>query len=273
MRASNAELAAQVEADKLPPTGCSRLQRVPAKFTLDALDGHGLRRKFDVLLPESSSPRAELALTFVFHAAGGTAKSAESMGLQSVAGASNSIFVFPEGIEYEQGKGWDDACNGPDMVFFDRMLVIIRNRFCVDPKRIFAAGFSWGADFVTALLCCRGDLLRAAAPASCSDEFTDPANPRSYANYPCPRPSRAAIRFTHDINGDAFYTKAQFQTTRGLYAEWNGCDSAASAEPSSPCVSYGGCRTPLVVCAYNGLGHSIPASWANETWAFFSKFR
>ena len=273
MRASKADLSAQVELDKLPPTGCSLPQPRPAMVTLEAVDGRGLRRKFDVLPPSSLSPRAEMALTFVFHAAGGTAKSAEAMGLQNVPGASNSIFVFPEGIEYEQGKGWDDACSGSDMVFFDRMLVIIRNRFCVDPKRVFAAGFSWGADFVTALLCCRGDLLRAAAPASCSDEFSNPANPKSYANYPCPRPSRAAIRFTHDANGDEYYTKAQFQTTRRLYGEWNGCDSSVAAELNNPCVRYEGCRTPLIACAYVGIGHSIPASWASETWAFFSKFQ
>ena len=87
-----------------------------------------------------------LPLSFVYHGVGATETVAKSSGLQDAPGAAASgIFVYPQGIPFQTyGVGWDDTCAGYDMVFLDRMVAALEARYCIDTKRIFVAGFSWG---------------------------------------------------------------------------------------------------------------------------------
>jgi len=266
--------APQTAEERGTASGCGVMEQAIESRVLETTDGRGEVRRFEVVVPSGVRPGEPKALTFVFHGADGGSNSARAMGLEAVPGAREaSFFVYPVGVPFgRQGIGWDDTCGGYDMVFFDHMLSEIRKRYCVDSRRVFAAGFSWGADFVTALLCCRGDRLRAVAPASCSDEYAVATDHKTYANYPCPSRSSAAIRFTHDANGDSGYSLAQFETTRRLYQEFNGCSQVSTAALQASCVSYVGCREPFIACGYTALGHAIPRTWASDTWAFFSTF-
>ncbi len=256
-------------------SGCTSTGQATGDRHLSTKDGSGTMRNFEVLVPTSYPAGSPLSVTFVFHGAGGSEKDAKSMGLQSAAGASSSsIFVFPQGIAYQgYGVGWNDLCGGYDMVFFDNMLSAIKTTYCVDPKRVFVAGFSWGGDFVTALTCCRGNQIRGVSAASCSDEFSNPADYKTYANYPCPTQSAASIRFTHDAHDDGAYTAQMFATTSQLFRTANVCSSSSSATSPSPCVSYANCSHPFVECSYPGLGHTLPSNWANDTWSFFSQIK
>jgi len=213
-----------------------------------------------------------LAVTFVFHGANASASDAKSFGLQDAPGArAASLFVFPQGIAFQSyGVGWDDTCSGYDMPFFDHMLTTLAADYCIDESRVFVAGFSWGGDQVTALACCRGDKLRAVAASSCSDEFKDPAHYQSYANLPCPVKNAAAIRFTHATLGDDALKSPLFATTSALFRSFNGCSTNATGVSGSACRSYTGCEAPFIDCAYDGLNHSLPSNWGNDTWAFFS---
>lgn len=253
--------------------GCGTSGR-NGEFRLTTTDGKGTMRDYAVQVPSTYDGTTPLAVTFVYHGAGGNEQAAESFGLQDASGASSaSIFVFPQGIEFKNyGVGWDDSCGGYDMVFFDHMLEELEEQYCIDTTRVFAAGFSWGCDYVTGLRCCRGGSLRAIAAASCADEYANAADSQTYANLPCPDVGQAGIRFTHDKNGDGAYSQQQFETTSTLYRTFNSCSATSTPTSPSPCVTYDGCSSPFVECSYSGLGHSLPANWANDTWSFFSSF-
>lgn len=238
-------------------------------------DGRGALREFIVQIPATSDEGERLAVTFVFHGLNGKATDASAYGIQDASGAAKEgLFVFPQGMAFQNdGVGWDDTCGGYDMVFFDHMLADVEARYRVDEAKVFVAGFSWGGDFATALACCRGDKIRGIAAAACTDEFRDPADYRTYANLACPVVSRAAIRFTHDADGDGAYPAPLFATTSKLFRSMNACPtSAAQATPGS-CVSYPGCANPTVECVKPGIGHSPGPNWGAETWAFFSGLR
>lgn len=236
-------------------------------------DGAGNTREYELLVPQSYDPQRPLAVTFVYHGAGGDEGAAKRYGLQDAPGAAqSSIFVFPRGIPFESyGIGWNDKCSGYDMPFFDHMLAAVAESFCVDPARVFATGFSWGGDHVTALACCRGSQVRAIAPASCSDEFDDPANHCTYQNAPCPNAGNTAVRFTFDRRGDGPLSAQQYKATGELFRGLGRC-SASALGGKAPCVSYEGCTQPYVECGYSGLGHTLPKGWANDTWQFFASF-
>lgn len=225
----------------------------------------GVERTFIVDAPQQIDPELPLALVFVFHGNGGNGQASQGMGLQDVPGAQDqAVFVFPDGIEYMGfGVGWDGVCEEYDMEFFDTMISTLSEDYCIDSQRIFAGGFSWGGDMCQALACCRGDVVRAIAPAS---------GPEFYPNtYPaaCPDTVRPAFRMTYATN-DA-YPPQMFADT----IEWHRTQQSCSSDPMptepAPCVAYQDCDQPVVACEYEGLGHAWPGDWADETWAFFSQ--
>ena len=259
-------------ANGVRTSGCGVNGKPTGDFHLSVQDGQGKARDFEVLVPTSYQATRPLQLTFVFHGAGGDESVAKSFGLQDAPGAAAAtIFVFPQGVSYRGGGiGWEDSCASYDMIFFDRMLAALEASYCLDASRVFIAGFSWGCDFGTAIVSCRGDRIRAFGAASCTDDFASQSDVSTYLNLPLQVIPKTAIRFTYDVAGDQAYSKASFQSTSALYRSFNQCGNGSTPAPTSPCVSYTGCRNPLIECAYAGLGHALPAQWPGETWSFFS---
>ena len=275
--AGDARDASHAKDTGAPPlsAGCGTTPTHTASYSATTTDGNGTSRTYDVLLPAPYSSSTPLALTFAFHGAGGTPASSEAFGIQGGSGASSaSIFVFPAGIAYESyGVGWDDTCSGRDMPFFDHMLSEIESSYCIDPNRVFVAGFSWGCDFVTALDCCRGDRVRAVSAASCTDEYANPDEYTTYDNLACPTKQTAALRFTHDSSGgDSAYPAPLFTTTSNLYQFFNACPAFTGTLTANVCTTYAGCGAPFIECPYHNLGHAIPSGWGSDTWAFFASF-
>jgi poly(3-hydroxybutyrate) depolymerase len=276
--------AAAVTAAAVTTTaGCGKLAAHTGIFNLNTTDGLGKIRTFQVEVPADYSPTKGYALTFVFHGAGGNSAQSYSWGLQNASGASEaSIFVFPDGVAFKSyGVGWDDRTHGYDLPFFDNMVKNIETAYCINSARVFAAGFSWGGDFVTALACNRGSVLRAAAINSASDEYNDHANYLTYQNLPCASTTHPPLRFEHAIGGDGAYPAPDFATTSKLLQSFNACSttcgspttSAPSSSSTMTCVSYNGCGKELIECSFaTSIGHALPPNWAADTWAFFQTF-
>jgi poly(3-hydroxybutyrate) depolymerase len=254
-------------------SGCGHANSQTGSLHLTTTDGNGTTRNYDLVVPASYDASKPLSLVFVYHGAGGNEAAAKSFGLQDASGAgSAAIFVFPRGISFQQyGVGWNDACSGYDMVLFDHMLAAVQAAYCIDPAKVFAAGFSWGCDQVTALACCRGDRLRAIAAASCTDEYSNGSDYTTYNNLPCPAPKRPAIRFTHDASGgDEGYAAPLFVTTSALYRSFDGCSATSTPTADAHCSAHASCAQPFIDCGYDQLGHQLPPNWADDTWKFFS---
>jgi pimeloyl-ACP methyl ester carboxylesterase len=256
-------------------SGCAKPARTGA-FALTTRDGNNTVRSYLLEVPADYQPSRPYAVVFVFHAAGGNAEQSRSWGLQNVAGAAaGAVFVFPTGIPFQrEGVGWDDRNSGYDLPFFDHMLADLEASYCLDPDRVFVAGFSWGGDFATALACNRGDVIRAVAVNSVSDEYRDKADYRTYNNLPCPTHRHPPIRFEHALEGDAEYPPPYFATTSKLFQFLNSCSAATVSAPSSTpvmsCAANTGCKSALIECAFeHRLGHVLPPNWAQDTWDFF----
>ena len=259
--------------------GCGKTAARIGDFTLSTVDGNNKARQFMVLVPGNYSDKKTYPIVFVFHGAGGSAAESYSWGLQNAPGAATAaIFVFPNGIQYESyGIGWNDSKNGYDMAFFDNMLRVVEAGYCIDTQRVFAAGFSWGGDFVVALTCARGNVLRAVAINSTTDEYKTATDSKTYENSPCPSMVHPPVRFVHAADGDAEYPAPLFATTSSLYRRFNVCSTSSKAVTSTvsgmSCVSYNSCTKEFVECSFpSSIGHALPPNWAKDTWAFFSTF-
>jgi poly(3-hydroxybutyrate) depolymerase len=234
--------------------GCGKEGQATGTFGMTISDGQTPNRSYILQVPSNYNPQVPLPIVMVFHGLGGTPQGAMAFGIQNAPGASDSaIFVFPQGSVYTgttaevYGQvGWYDHCGSVDMTFVKNILASTEANYCVDQKRVFAAGFSWGCDFVTALNCCEGTLFRGISAASCADEFNkdvvaDVNDPSYYLNYynlnsagMCPGKGGAAIRFTHDSSeGDTAYGAPSFTWTSYLYRSINSCSNMSTPVDST----------------------------------------
>jgi poly(3-hydroxybutyrate) depolymerase len=249
-------------------------------FAWTTTDGNKKTRRFLMQVPGDYNSTKAYPLIFVFHGAGGSSSQSYSWGLQNVSGASeNAIFVYPDGINFQNyGVGWDDAKNGYDLPFFDNMVSDVAVHYCVNSARVFVAGFSWGGDFVTSLVCNRGNSIRAAVANSTTDEYAQASNYETYQSMPCSATVHPAVRFEHAVSGDSEYPSPLFSTTSKLFQHLGTCSTASTKIASSTtvmsCASYNSCKNEYIECSFNAsIGHAIPPNWASDTWAFFSTFK
>jgi poly(3-hydroxybutyrate) depolymerase len=222
----------------------------------------GQGRRYDMLVPRSAADGRALAVVFFFHGRRRRGTTAPNRGPSELAAAtaSGAIVVAPQGLHYPEydAAGWDLACGGVDMQFFDAMLGAVGKSHCIDPRAVFASGFSWGADMVDALACCRGDELRAIAPAS-GGELD--------ANRTCPARRMPAFRLTHGDHEP--YPRELFSASVDFFRAVHRCSPEADPTAPFPCVSFRGCARPVVACHYEGMGHAMPPDFGPATWAFF----
>jgi hypothetical protein len=252
-----------------------------AEVVRTSRDGNNRERTYLLHAPAAYVPTHPYSLVFVFHGAGESSRNSYGAGFQDVEGAAdNAIFIFPDGIKYKNTiVGWDDADDGDgyDLPFFDHMLSEIEASYCIDTERVFAAGGSWGGDFVMALACHRGDKLRAVEVNSSGDEYSDNSNYMTYLGMPCPSKKRPAVLFEHAVGGDGAYPAPDFLTTSRLFKYLNSCGTGGQlVEPHTrvmSCVTYNSCTAKYTECFYDAaIGHARPPNLTRDTWNFFSGF-
>lgn len=124
----------------------------------------------------ATTKNTEVPLVFCFHGHGGSAQqAARSFKLHE--SWPEALVVYPQGLPTPgqltdpEGKrnGWQ---KGPgdqedrDLKFYDALLLELKKRYSVDPKRIFVMGHSNGGGFTYLLWATRGKGITAVAPCA-----------------------------------------------------------------------------------------------------------
>jgi len=110
----------------------------------------GVTREAIVYAPLSKSSRGRVAVVLAFHGHGDTADNYQGVGIHE--NWTQAVVVYPQGLnstsdgtpgwQVEKGKDGDR-----DLKLVDRILASLRQQFSVDDSRIYATGFSNGANF------------------------------------------------------------------------------------------------------------------------------
>lgn len=153
-----------------PPFACAGKTGVAGDFTLTLTSG-GLARDSLLHVPASYDPAKGTMLVVNYH--GFSSNAAEQLALtamNSVADADGFVVAYPDGI----GSGWNagDCCTElqttkvDDVQFTRDLLARIESGYCIEPRRVYATGFSNGG-FLSHLLACElADTFAAVAPVS-----------------------------------------------------------------------------------------------------------
>jgi poly(3-hydroxybutyrate) depolymerase len=234
-------------------------------------------RSYILSVPENYNENHAYKLVLAFHwlggnandVAGGATTEGPYYGLQALADDS-TIFIAPEGID----QGWSNP-GGRDVDFTDAILNQVKADLCIDTRRVFATGFSFGGAMSYALACARPHDFRAVAVYSAAllsgcDGGTEPV-------------AYFAIR---GVQEPVINPTTTGRALRDNFAQVNGCTPQTPPEPPEGsgvhiCTSYEGCQEgrPVRWCAFDGGHVASPrdqgagSSWVpEEAWSFLEQF-
>ncbi|WP_437842002.1 alpha/beta hydrolase family esterase [Sorangium sp. So ce1153] len=177
------------------------------------------------------------------------------------------IMAFPSGLSGPSGGAWNvgPCCvAGTDDVAFAKALVAqVQETACIDPKRIYAVGFSMGGGMSHYLACHAADVFAAVAPAA-FDLLQE--------NVGDCEPSRPITVVSFRGTGDPIvpYAGGSSSVVRGMpvnflgakatFAKWadiNGCTGSPSAEDGQGCSTYSTCEggVEVALCTKQGGSH------------------
>jgi poly(3-hydroxybutyrate) depolymerase len=251
-----------------------------------SISSGGQNRSFILRLPETYDKSKPHRLIFAYHWVGGTAEDVDGGGTSGFTWSyygmreqaeNTTIFVAPQGVS----NGWGNG-NNSDVIFTDDMLKQIEGDLCVDTRRVFAMGFSYGGGMSKALGCQRPNVFRAVAVYAGAD----------FLSGGCDDSSTMPIAYIglHSIN-DGTNPYSSGETIRDRFVKNNGCTPQTPPKPQGlthVCTTYQGCKPgyPAEWCAFDGGGHT-PApldgstsgsgggdkTWTKaEVWKFFTQF-
>jgi polyhydroxybutyrate depolymerase len=174
----------------------------------------GVVRRAILYTPAAQAPNGRIPLVLSFHGRGDTIENFEFTGMHVE--WPQAMVVYFQGLPGGSGllPGWQIEKGGDgdrDLKLVDVALAALRQKYAIDPDRIYATGFSNGANFTYLLWAERADVFAAFAPVA--------ARLRPSVRPTVPRPlfhiagmqdrqipfedQKAAVEVARGVNGEA----------------------------------------------------------------------
>jgi poly(3-hydroxybutyrate) depolymerase len=226
----------------------------------------GQARSYVLFVPATYNAGSAYPLIFAWHGLGGSGTTARQyFGIERAAD-NQAIIIYPSGLPNSDGDaGWTLTADGIDVQFFDTLLADVSGKYCIDMRRVYSMGHSFGAMMTNALGCYRGDVLRAIAPVAGMPPFGNPTCKGAVAAWIAHGENDTTVDF---IDGGI--------ASRDFWITLDGCSTATDpvAVDPSPCVAYQGCSDghPVHWCVHQS-NHNWPSFAGAGIWAFFNALK
>jgi polyhydroxybutyrate depolymerase len=263
-------LAGAPTAAAATSSGCSTAS--PGSTTL-SLKVNGFTRTVIVHVPRRSTGTTPLALVLNMHGSGSTALEQEGFTKMNTAANHDGFIVaypqalIPDGIGFDWnipgvpliGGGPVPKGSANDVKFLTSLVAIMESKYCINPKEVYATGFSGGARMASQLACDDSGLFAAVAPVSGLRRAT-----------PCPTTRAVPVISFHgsadpvdpfDGHGQKYWTYS-VTTAAKAWSTQDHCTSVAHSAPVSgvKLTTYTACSNGAQVELYEivGEGHEWP---------------
>jgi polyhydroxybutyrate depolymerase len=254
------------------PTVTATPLPIPALDEQRTLTVGELQRSYFLHIPPGLNAQDRVALLFVFHGNQESGRSARTYtGLDTVANANSFVVAYPDGSGPKGQLSWNGSyCCGyavehnvDEPAFVRAMLADINTQVNVDPKRIYAAGFSNGALLAYRLGCEMADTFAAIAPV---------AGVMTYA--PCRPQQPVSVIHVHGLQDttvpfEGGGSSIGFPAVRASLTAWaklDGCSGAEQVQQNGIVThtTFGVCPPGISVELYTlkGVGHGWPSQQA-----------
>lgn len=242
----------------------------------------GVSRKYILHVPSGYTGTKPVPLLVDYHPIGGSAAGQSSGTLyKSQVDKDGGISVYPDGMTGPMGQAWNvqGCCTTADDTSFARALVAeVKRLACIDPKRVYAAGFSMGGGMTHFSACHLSDIFAAAAPAAFDllKENVDGCKPvrpitmvlfRSTGDNVVPY----AGGYSSVVSGmpiNFLGAKASFKK----WADLNKCTGSPSTEDANGCSTYSSCADGVQVTLCTKQGGSHEQGNGSVGWPILKKY-
>jgi len=242
-----------------PTAGCGKPSAdAPGKDVLHNLMVAGVARRYWTKLPTGYT--GDKPTPLVFYGPGCGASGVEGAPLDNSI-KDGAIRVFVIGV----GACFDTNGPEPETGYFNAVLDEVQANYCTDKGKVFVSGYSSGAWFTDLVSCTAGDRIRGIGTAAGGFLAMHP---------PC-KGNPAAMFHAGTNDGANPITKLNAMgvnegssANRDRLLMDNGCTMETKVwDPAFPyCKEYVGCKTPVVWCQQDGVGHSNGEEVARTGW-------
>jgi polyhydroxybutyrate depolymerase len=253
---------------------------MPGRMTA-TLENAGVMRNYIINAPSGYTGDEPVPLVVYFHPLLTNAMTAESSsGYTALAGQENFIVVYPDGQEsaaWNVGPCCTQSRDVDDVGFAKAVVAAMKENYCIDAKRVYAAGFSMGGGMAHYVGCEAADVFAAVAPGAfdlLAENTCAPARPITVIAFRSESDAIVPYEGGEKQNApNGFVGKHTFLGAVGTFKKWaevDGCTGEPMME-SGGCQTYKQCKdgVEVTLCTVGG-GHTWPDP--ERSWETLSRF-
>lgn len=263
------------------PQTCSGSATGTPGRTTERLENAGVMRNYILYVPDSYTGDKPVPLVVYFHPLLTNAATAEgSSGFVELARKEGFIVAFPDAQEsaaWNVGPCCTQSRDVDDVGFARAVVAQVQSKYCVDAKRVYAAGFSMGGGMSHYVACEAADVFAAAAPGAfdlLAENTCAPARPITVISFRSQSDTIVPYAGGEKQNApNGFVGKHTFLGAVGTFERWAEIDGCTD----EPVDEGGGCQThkqcsegvEVTLCTVPG-GHTWPDP--DRAWQTLSRF-
>ena len=249
---------------------------------------NGKKRTFVMHVPSAYTGDKAVPLVVDYHPIGGSGqRQMQDTEYNSKTDPEGVISLYPDGtsmggsgggaMSYMPGWNVGPCCSiDDDTTFTLEMINKVEEIVCINPKRVYAAGFSMGGGMTNQVACSMADVFAAVAPAAMDLNTTNsarcnPARPISIIMFRGKNDPQCKYIGGDSGNNDGL----NFLGAEGNFTFWaqkNGCTGSPTTN-SDGCSEYSNCEagTKVVLCSKENGTHE--QGDASIGWPFLKQFK
>jgi polyhydroxybutyrate depolymerase len=251
--------------DGVTPVTCPSPALQPVASRTQTVQVGGTTRSYVLHVPPAYDGSKPVPLVVDFHGLRISGVSYQNLSpYPDVTDPEGVIMAFPIGLDGPLGAAWDlgPCCvaSADDLAFARALVTQVSMTACIDPKRVYAVGFSMGGGMAHHLACHAADVFAAVAPASfdlLQENIADcrPARPISVISFRGTADNVVpyAGGFDETVSG----MPVNFLGAQGTFQEWaalDGCTGSPSPADGDGCSTFSSCQggVEVVLCSVSG---------------------
>jgi polyhydroxybutyrate depolymerase len=238
----------------------------------------GAMRTYILHVPTGYTGKTPIPVVVDYHSLGSTSSGEEGIsGYATLGDTEGYATVFPQGIDnaWNIGPCCTTSRTVDDLAFTRALVKDVQAKVCVDPKRIYAVGYSMGGGMSHYLGCNAADLFAAIAPAAfdlliASEEPCNPSRPITEISFRGTADPLVPYDGGASMPPNGLNVTVHFLGAQGTFQKWSqldGCTGSPSAPDSNGCSTYSQCKDGVeaTLCTKQGGGHdpgNAQVAWA-----------